>query len=410
MRIYTSLVLSSLLYASAQTPHSSIAMLGYELIKLHTNAPNPHLLALKSYPLEHQIWLKTNYAQHTLKATDIFTQMQVSSIQVSGGYDYAFGLGIGDNLLGLGVQYAHINTSADSFGGVGNALGLLLYDSLVFENRLYIDLALQYNLTLQDLNARTYTQHLGYGSMEIGYLWDWQSWFLLPSLKASMAITTQSQEIPALTLLNLRAGSYIGTHFGGIVRGDVRLGAFYDFDRSFEEFPPALEYLQSHRLYLTLETDVFFNAHFGMYAGIRGEFFGYNEPGFDASVGVRFGWGGTKAKHSSKPSNTRTLEQVKLNQLNDANQRRQRWQALHYLKESDINKIYNTQDNRNGPNVKEELELDTQKRKEREAMRYIDTEENEANYQNRNLPELQQKELQKIYDYNKRELERKYGK
>lgn len=421
-----SLLLTPLLAQEKILPTSLNAL--YNLFYLHNqDALNSSRGDLKSYPLKESFWLRANFTQQANANTPTLLSSTTQSLLAQAGYDHAFTPKGGKNFLGFSLSYAYSWIDLSSQKAVANSLSIALYDSYVANNHFYVDSSLFYTLLLpSNLPSNPLAHHLG-ASFEIGQKFIFSSiLFFQPLLKTSIGF------IPSLTLtsssstlttqnsipLFLKSGGYFGVDFFGRVRGDVRLGAFFDSDFFFLSSPKLnqtqLSSRENYRLELEFATNIHASKNFRLYFGAKTSFFGESNITYGANLGMRFLFGGSTYQQPPKRgyggSDTRTMKAIQQNLRYEGDASLVRVEERTHLTEEQVEEKYTTQAKRNPPYVQDDIKYAKRQRYLRESSQWIDTKKNEENYQNRNTPQMQVRDIGVIRDYHKRELERKYGK
>ena len=420
-----SLLLTPLLSQEKILPTSLNAL--YNLFSLHTqDTLNTSRGDLKAYPLKESIWLRTSFVQQANANTSTLLSSTTQSLLAQMGYDHAFTPRCGKNFLGFSLSYAYSWLDLAQKANA-HSLSIALYDSFVANNHFYVNSSLFYTLLLpSNLPSNPLAHHLG-ASLEIGQKFVFSSiLFFQPLIQTSLGF------IPSLTLtsdsntltaqnsipLFLKSGSYFGVDFFGGVRGDVRLGAFFDSDFFFLSSPKlnqnTISSRENYRLELEFATNIHASKNFRLYFGAKTSFFGESNITYGANLGMRFLFGGSTYQQPPKRgyggSDTRTMKAIQQNLRYEGDASLARVEERTHLTEEQIEEKYTTQAKRNSPYVQDDIKYAKRQRYLRESSQWIDIKKNEENYQNRNTPQMQVRDIGVIRDYHKRELERKYGK
>lgn len=402
----------------------------YNIFYLHSNSTlNQRLGDLKSYGMKNGIWLRSGFVEQATKESSSLYKSKNQSLLSSLGYDYAFSPGGGKNFLGFNLDYAYSWLEIADTKGNAHSFGISLYDSFVAHNHFYINSSLKYtmiypsNTPLSDQNLA----HLMSANLEIGQKFIFSSiFFLQPLLKASLGF------LPSLSLrlnqnilktkdtmpLFLKSGSYMGVDFLGAVRGDFRVGVFFDSDFFFFSSPTlnatSLPERKNYRLNLELSTNIHASKNFRLYLGAQSSFFGENNINYGANLGMRFLFGndGNLRRPSTHQSSDtgRNWQSIQQNLRHEGDASLIRVAERTHLSNEQIQKMYATQAKRNSPSIQDDIKYAKRQRYIREKSHWIDIKKNEENYQNRNSPQMQYRDINIIRDYHQRELERKYGK
>lgn len=400
----------------------------YNLFYLHnSNTLNQRLGDLKSYPMRNGIWLKSGFVEQVTQANSNLLKSKTQSVLSQAGYDYTFNPRGGINFLGFGVDYAYSWLDFPDKAGDAHSFGISLYDTFLSSNHFYVDSSLKYTMiypSTTPLSSKTLA-HLISANLEIGQKFIFSSvFFLQPLLKASIGF------IPSLTLtssthtlktqntmpLFIKSGSYMGVEFLGKIRGDFRLGAFFDGDFFFFSSPTLdsnkLNSRENYRLNLELSTNIHAGQSFRLYLGAQTSFFGESNINYGASLGMRFIFGQSLYKKPPRPSynSGRNFQSIQQNLRYEGDASIARVEERTHLTDDQVKEKYTIQEKRNSPNVQDDIKYAKRQRYLRESSQWIDIKKNEENYQNRNTPQMQVRDVNVIRDYHQRELERKYGK
>lgn len=400
----------------------------YNLFYLHSNTTlNQRLGDLKSYGMKNGIWLRSEFVEQITKEDSNLYKSKNQSLLSSLGYDYAFSPSSGKNFLGFNLDYAYSWLEIGDTKGNTHSFGISLYDSFMAHNHFYINSGLKYTMILPSnlLLSDKSLAHLVNVNLEIGQKFIFSSiFFLQPLLQVSVGF------IPQLSLslnqnilktkntlpLFLKSGSYMGVDFLGAVRGNFRVGVFFDSDFFFFSSPTlngiSLPERKNYRLKLELSTNIHASKNFRLYLGAQSSFFGESNINYGANLGMRFLFGESasgKLNHPSFSSN-RNWQSIQQNLRYEGDASLARVAERTHLSNEQIQEKYTLQAKRNSPNIQDDIKYAKRQRYMRESSRWIDTKKNEENYQNRNTPQMQYRDINMIRDYHKRELERKYGK
>lgn len=382
----------------------------YNLYYAHTSSLlNSTLGDLKDHRYADALWLRGGFSQ--ISSNNSTLRVALGSF----GYDHAFVPAFGQDFLGVNFDYSYswLDTPKDT----SNAFGFTLYNTYLAPSRFYIDTRLKY---LYISPSTISSSHVILGSLELGWKFLYSyGFFLQPTAKISsgygskLTITQGNSTLnsPASIPLFYQVGSYIGFEFGSKVKADIRLGVFYDGDRFFftQNSPIARS---NSRLALSLESTLLATQNFRLYLGGKTSFFAQDNLDYSANLGMRFLLGQDYAKiYKRSPSNStqRNLRSVQSNLLYEAEQSRRRVQERTHLKPQELQEQYAIQANRNDTKVEDEIKYANRQRFLREKSRWKNIEINEQNYANRVDGRIETRSINLIRDYNKREIERKYG-
>lgn len=400
----------------------------YNVFYLHNqDTLNTQRGDLKSYPLKDGFWLRENFTQQSSKPSSTLLSSTTQSLLTQLGYDHAFTPRGGKNFLGFSLGYAYSWIDFSSQKANANSFNLTLYDSYVANNHFYIDSSLSYTFILPSNLANNPLAHYFGANLEIGQKLIFSSiFFFQPLLKASvgfipsLSLTSNSSTLTTQDSmpLFLKSGSYFGVDFFGSVKGDVRFGAFFDSDFFFFSSPKlnqnTISSRENYRLELEFATNIHASKNFRLYFGAKTSFFGESNIDYGANLGMRFLFGSPTYKQAPNRgyggSDTRTMQSIQQNLRYEGDASIARVEERTHLTNEQVEEKYTTQAKRNSPNVQDDIKYAKRQRYLRESSRWIDIKKNEENYQNRNTPQMQVRDLSVIRDYHKRELERKYGK
>lgn len=384
----------------------------FNLFSLHANALSVGDLRMNRF--KHGMWANVGYAKQSSDHTSFLQQSEIRSVLAQAGYDYAFRMKSGQSFLGFALDYSHSWIDSRAYeeelkSGGANTLALALYHVYMHQSNLYIRSSFKYALSLQDIEQDSMRSHLLMGNLELGYRANFaRLFFFQPLVSVSGGWIPSSLNLGEYYPLWVRAGGYLGINFLGNLKGDLAFGGFLDSDFFWDsEHMIARKNL---RLLLTLGSNMHINQHFRLFIGGKMEFFGSSRVDYGVNVGMRFMFGSKHTQKAPIQSNQRTLKDVQREMLYQSDLSRQRVQERTHLKPDELQSRYQMQDRRDSPYVQDDLKYAKRQRLIRESSRWIDTKINEQNYQNRNLPALQHRDLGDIKAYYQRELERKYGK
>lgn len=400
----------------------------YNIFYLLSNSTlNQRFGDLKSYPPRQGIWLRSEFVEQITKESSNLYKSKNQSLLSSIGYDYAFSPSGGKNFLGLSFDYAYSWLEMGDTKGNTHSFGISLYDSFVAHNHFYVNSSLKYsliypsNLPLSDKSLA----HLVSANLEIGQKFIFSSiFFIQPLLKASLGF------LPSLSLslnqdtlktkgsmpLFLKSGSYMGVDFLGVVRGDFRVGVFFDSDFFFFSSPAlngtSLPERKNYRLNLEISTNIHASKNFRLYLGTQSSFFGESNINYGANLGMRFLFGESVSGRPTHPSfsSSRNWQSIQQNLRYEGDASLARVAERTHLSNEQVQEKYTLQAKRNSPSIQDDIKYAKRQRYMREISQWIDIKKNEENYQNRNAPQMQLRDINIIRDYHQRELERKYGK
>lgn len=400
----------------------------YNLFYLHQNSTTNQLLGdLKSYPMKNGIWLRSEFMEQITQNNSNLLHSKTQSILSTIGYDYAFPSSGGKNFLGFNLDYAYSWLEISDSKGNAHSFAISLYDNFITRNHFYINTALKYTMIYPSdipLSDKTLA-YLVSANLEIGQKFIFSSlFFIQPLIKTTIGF------IPSLTLtsnqdtlktkntmpLFLKAGSYIGVDFLGRIQGDFRFGAFFDSDFFFFSSPTLnqtqLSQRENYRLNLELSTNIHINKDFRLYIGTQTSFFGESNVNYAANLGMRFLFGESAVKKPQRPNfnSSRNMQSIQQNLRYEGDASLARVAERTHLSDEQVQEKYTTQAKRNSPSIQDDIKYAKRQRYIRESSQWIDIKKNEENYQNRNTPQMQYRDINIIRDYYQRELERKYGK
>lgn len=400
----------------------------YNIFYLHSsNTLNQRLGDLKSYPLRHGIWLKSGFVEQSTQESSYLLGSTTQSVLSQVGYDYAFSPSGGKNFLGFNLDYAYSWLKLPDSRANTHSFGISLYDSFVSHNHFYIDTALSYTMicpSTTPLSSQSLA-HLVSANLEIGQKLIFSSlFFIQPLLKTSIGFIpslTLSSDQATLTTQNtmplfLKAGSYLGVDFLGRVRGDFRFGVFFDSDFFFFSSPTldktSIDSRKNYRLNLELSTNIHASKNFRLYLGAQTSFFGTSNINYGANLGMRFLFGKSSTPKPSRPNfnSSRNMQSIQHNLRLEGDASIARVEERTHLSNQEVQEKYTLQAKRNSPSIQDDIKYAKRQHYLRESSQWIDIKKNEKNYQERITPEMQVRDINIIRDYNKRELERKYGK
>lgn len=383
----------------------------YNLYYAHTSSLlNSTMGELKEHRYADALWLRGEFSQISSSTSTL--RVALGAI----GYDHAFVPEVGQDFVGINFDYSH--SWLDTPQNTSNAFGFTLYNTYLAPSRFYIDTRLKYLYISPD--SLIASSHLLLGSLEMGWKFLYSyGFFLQPTAKVSagygseIALTQENttQYVPSSIPLFYQVGSYMGFEFGSKIKADIRLGVFYDGDQIFSSFGK-LTNRSNSRLALSLESTLLASKDFRLYLGGKTSFFAQSNIDYSANLGMRFLFGKDYAKvYKKRPSNSdqRNLHSIQANLLYEAEQSRRRVQERTHLTPQDLEEKYIIQGNRNDTKIEDEIKYANRQRFLRDQSRWRNIEVNEKNYANRTDGRIETRSINLIRDYNKRELERKYG-
>lgn len=389
----------------------------YNLYYIHTSSLlNSTLGDLRDHRYSDSLWLAGSFSQ----LSSIYNStLKVAQGEV--GYDHAFVPPVGQNFLGVNFEYSY--SWLDSPKNTTNVFGVAVYNTYLAPSRFYIDTRVKYlYLSPSYSTLSSSASHLFVGSLELGWKFVYSyGFFLQPTAKVSAGygseITlydkTSTLHTPYSIPLFYQVGSYMG--FELAKRADISLGIFYDGDQVFASSTldnTTLKERANSRLTLSLQSNILATQNFRIYFGGKTSFFGESRLEYSANLGMRFLLGRDYAKvykRPSTPQNPRTFASVQRNLLYEAQQSRRRVQERTHLKPQELEEQYTIQSNRNDKKVEDEIKYANRQRYLREKSLWKNIEVNEQNYANRTDGRIETRSINLIRDYNKREIERKYG-
>lgn len=401
----------------------------HNLFYLHeSNTLNQHLGDLKSYPMRDGIWLRSSFNELLTQPNSTFLKSKTRSTLSQMGYNHAFSTKNGVNFLGFNIDYAYSWLDFSNKKENMHSFGFALYDTFINPNHFYINTALKYTViypSATPLFTKTFV-HLISANLEIGQKLIFSSvFFLQPLLKTSigfmpsitLASPTHSLKTQNTMPLFIKTGSYIGVGYWGKIRGDLRFGTFFDGDFFFFSSPTLdankLGQRENYRLNLELSTNVHIGKSLRLYLGAQTSFFGESNINYGANLGIRFIFGNPVYLQPQKRRNdrsTRTIQSIQKNLRYEGDASIARVEERTHLTQGQVEERYTTQAKRNSPYIQDDIKYTKRQRFLRESSQWIDIKQNEENYQNRNAPQMQMRDIGIIHDYRQRELERKYGK
>lgn len=390
----------------------------YQLYYAHSSLSlNSTLGSLKDHRYSDAIWLKGGFSSISSNSSTLKVGM------ANLGYDHSFLPHSGQDFFGFNLEYSY--SWLHSPKNTTHAYGASLYNTYLSPIGFYIDSRIKYlHLLPYYSNISSNSSHLFMGSLEMGWRLKYSyGFFLQPlgkisagygseiSLKQDKSNLHVSHSIP----LFYQVGSYMGFEFGSKIKADISLGIFYDGDYILSS--PTLEAIQleqflDSRLALTLESNILATQNLRFYLGGKTSFFGEKNTQYSAYFGLRILLGEYYApmqKKSSLSGDNRNFKTIQNNMLYESEQSRRRIQERTHLKPKELQEQYLIHSNRNDKKVEDDIKYANRQRYLREKSRWKDIQSNEANYTNRTDGRLQTRSINTIRDYNKRELERKYG-
>ncbi|WP_305862744.1 autotransporter outer membrane beta-barrel domain-containing protein [Helicobacter cholecystus] len=389
----------------------------YNLHYAHTSSLlNSTMGNLRESRYSDALWLRGEFTQ--ISSSDDSTLKAALGMI---GYDHSFLPNIGQDFLGINFEYSYswLNTPQNT----ANTFGFTLYNTYFTPSRFYIDTRLKYlyhSLNFALLSSSP--SHFLLGSLELGWKFIYSyGFFLQPATQISVGYRnaiTLSQGSSTLcssssTPLFYQVGSYMGFEFGS--KADIVLGVFYDGNHFFSHNTlekNSLDHRSNSTLALSLQSTLFITKNFRFYLGGKTSFFGQSNIDYSANFGMRILLGQDYAQtHKKAPgyTNERNLRSIQANLLYEADQSRRRIQERTHLKPQELEKQYAIQNNRNDTKIEDEIKYANRERFLRDQKRWKDIQSNEQNYINRTDGRIETRSIHLIRDYNKRELERKYG-
>lgn len=425
-------LLCSTLLSSEKTLHSAIENI-YNIYYFHSNALNQRLGDLKDYPLNHGIWLRSNFSEFATKATSNLSSSTLQALKAQGGYDYAFGTRSARDFLGFSIGYGHYWLNSSDLKDTLNSIEISLYNTYNQSDGFYLDTNFKYVFVMQklkQLSCKTPYSHLVLGNMELGYKFVFSRiFFLQPLIQAGVGYATSLEySLGAFSLstsgsmpLYYRAGGYMGINYLGSIRGDFRWGIFFDGDRMFFSSPTlksaigeqTLNQRDNYRLALSVGTNIHAGENFRLYLGAQTSFFGTSNLNYGVNLGMRFIFG-QPSRHQtpsySPPPPKRNLSSVQENLRYEGDASIARVEERTHLSNEQVEERYQTQQKRNPVAVEDDIKYTKRQRYIKESGQWIDTKSHEQSYQDRTDYKMQRRDIDIIKAYNQRELERKYGK
>lgn len=364
---------------------------------------------LKIYRFTQGIWGNIDYSKQSSISSLRLDQSSVQSVLAQFGYDYAFRLNGAQSFLGFGVDYSHSWIDSASYSGDANTAALMLYNTFMHRTNFYLHTSLKYIFSLQNLSS-SFVTHSVLANLELGYRAKFaQFFFFQPLFRISGGYMTPFLKGGENYLVFGRAGGYLGVDFFGNLKGDLAFGAFFDSDFFLDSKAKAER--KNMRLFLALGSNLHLSKNFRLFLGGKISFFGETNTDYGVNLGMRFLFGEEiLPPRRRQESSQRNLQDVQREMIYQSNLSRQRVEKRTHLKPNELNSRYQTQERRDSPFVQDELKYSSRQRMIKESSRWMDTKRNDMNYQNRNLPALQNRDFGDIKAYHQRELERKYGK
>ncbi|MDO7253931.1 hypothetical protein [Helicobacter cappadocius] len=295
---------------------------------------------------------------------DIYTTIQA-------GYDYKFDVLGGVNYVGVVADTSIINSEGSDYKGLGNTLGLGIYNTYLMDNGLYVDAITKYLYMHNKINsAVTSEQILGNSAFllggEVGYRYKLDN--VLPYLKIAKNIYTQGFYIePQVELIygyiagnnfntslnsvseastisatldgNNALISRVGAVIGKEIRtssfyGDIRLGISYVNELNTGGSTSLVDTMNpqaitsqtpsNNKLALSLGTNVKINEDWRVYADIGRTFFGIYNIDYNINLGGRWNFG---KKTSSLERNIKAQKQAEAKKLKEEEKIRAKQQA-----------------------------------------------------------------------------------
>lgn len=339
----------------------------------------------------HRVWSDLEYVSQS---------NAMNTLLVRGAYDYALPSRGAYNFLGLGLEYGY--SWIDGQDKNPHLVAISLYNTFVNQGGFYLHSSLKYAF-LSEVNFLS----MILGNVELGYEIPFARYLFfrpLVDVSAGYIFPTLGRDFP----LFVKAGGVFGVNFWGGLKGDVHFGAFFDSDffyakRGLQE--------RDYRLLLKMGIDFYLSPSFHLVLAAKTSFLGERNLNYGVSVGGRFLFGKEDSKAAKiKGKDYRSLKDVQRELLYQAELSRQRVEAKHHLKPDELQNRYEMQEGRNTDFVQEETKYMKRQRLIRESSTWVDTSPNQQNYIKRTPVLLHNRDLEKMKDNYKREMERKYGK
>ena len=324
----------------------------------------------------------------------------IGTLLVKGGYDYALLSRETYNFLGFGLEYGHSWIDGQDMNS--HLVAISFYDTFVHQVGLYLHSSLKYAFLSRD---RFLSMILG--NVELGYQISFaKHLFFRPSISVSAGyiFPNLGSDFP----LFVKTGGIFGVNFWGGISGDVHFGAFFDSDFFYSQ-----ERLESkdYRLLLKLGTNFHIAESFHLFLHAKTSFLGKRNLDYGVSVGARFLFGGDGVQAPKLgDKNFRSLKDVQRELLYQSELSRQRVEAKYHLRPNELQNRYDLQEGRNSDFVQEETKYMKRQRLIRESSTWVDTSPNEQNYIKRTPTLLHNRDVEKMKENYKKEMERKYGK
>lgn len=408
MRIFQILFLSCLLLSAQANNQASNTDKNnaFNLLSFFANASIQK--TFKDYPKPHHLWFYSSFSQQSMQENTSLNldPSKIQTLFFQGGYDYAFSVDEGKNFLGLSLEYGDSKIISKLKEGKAHSFALTIYDFFKHQNGFFFQPSIKYIFSTQKLSS-SLSSKLLLAQIHLGYRMNfWHLIYLKPVLEVGFGY------LPSLFNSNfplfLKAGGYFGIDFQGALRGDIYLGSFLNSDFLFKQTAKP----NHHRLLLSLGANLTLSENLKLFLKAQTSFLGQTHLDYSAGIGLRFlfGQGNNLAQFKRPTRDERTLQQVQQELLYQSELYRQRIQEKTYLKPEELNLRQQLQEKRDSALVQDEIKYSKRQRAIREGAKWINTKQNEENYQSRDFPVLQGQDKKAIESRYKRELERKYGK
>lgn len=408
MRIFQILCFSCLLFCAQAKDKVSNTDKNTAFNLLSFSAHASMQKVFKDYPKPHHLWIYSNFSKQSILENANFNlaSSKIETLFFQSGYDYAFPLSEGKNFLGLSLEYGDSKITSNLKEGKASLFAITLYDLFKHQNGFFFQSSLKYIFSKQEL-ASAFSSQLFLAQMDLGYQINFlHLLYFKPILEIGLGYLPSlfSSNLP----LFLKAGGYLGIDFRGALRGDFYLGGFFNSDLFLAQTSKP----NQHRLLLSLGTNLTLSENFKLFLEAQTSFLDQTHLDFSAGIGLRFlfGQGSDLAPIKRHLRDERTLQQVQKELLYQSELYRQRIQEKTYLKPEELNLRQQLQEKRDSSLVQDEIKYSNRQRAIREGSKWINTKQNEENYQSRDFPVLQGQDKKAIESRYKRELERKYGK
>lgn len=357
----------------------------------------------KDYSRSHNLWIYSNFSKQTILENAGFSSSKIGTLFFQGGYDYTFNLNEAKNSLGLSLEYVNSKIVSSLNEGTANSFALTLYDLFNHQNGFFFQPSLKYIFSNQRLSS-SFSSKLLLSQINLGYKIHFLPWLYFKPI-IGMALGYLPSLFSSNLPLFMKAGGYFGINFKGMLNGDIYLGSFLNSEFLFNQ-------RSHHRLLLSLGTNLSLSQNLKLFAKAQTSFLGQTHLNYSAGIGLRYLFGQEFNPFPFKrPSrDERTLQQVQQELLYQSELHRQRIQEKTHLKPEELNLREQLQEKRDSELVQDEIKYSKRQRAIREGTKWIDTKQNEANYESRDFPVLQGQDKKAIESRYKRELERKYGK